>query len=71
MVLRYHYILELITIITDDIDIHGDFLPYIWLHIELEMDPLLYFCVVYFHETYIFKRFIEQKHAWYYVIITD
>ena len=66
MVLRYHYILELTTIIADDLDIQGGFLPYI-----LEMDPLLYFCVKYFHETYIFKRFIEQKHAWYFVIITD
>ena len=32
--------------------------------IELGMDPLLYFCVIYFHETYIFMRFIEQKQVY-------
>ena len=36
----------------------------------VEMDPLQYFCVVYFHETYSFMRFIEQKYVWYYDIIT-
>ena len=31
---------------------------------------LVYFCAKYFHETYIFMRFIEQKLVWYYDSIT-
>ena len=38
--------------------------------IELGMDPLLYFCAKYFHETYILKPFMQQRHVWYYGIIT-
>ena len=31
---------------------------------------LLYFCVVYYQETRLFRHFIEQKHVWYYDIST-
>ena len=31
---------------------------------------LLYFCVVYYHETCLFRHFKEQKHWWYYDIST-
>ena len=39
-------------------------------NIELEMDPLLYFCAKYFHETHILESFMQQRHVWYYGIIT-
>ena len=31
---------------------------------------LLYFCVVYYQETRLFRHFIEQKHVWYYDVST-
>ena len=32
--------------------------------IALGIDPLLYFCAKYFHETYIFMPFIEKKNMY-------